>query len=217
MPSVADRVAETTTTTGTGDITLGGAKVGYRSFGTAFGSSSSVYYCITNGVDWEVGVGTFTAAGQTLTRSPFTSSNSNALVNFGAGMKDVFCTAPMQTIAGAPNTKAGFSTNSTIDSTHNGLFIGCSNNITVTLPSSSSLGSGFNFRLYSEDELFNVIVSSTSPIDLSLDPIRLKYGVVTWFVALGSSWITLNTNSFPITTTVNSSALLYSNATFGGF
>lgn len=92
---IADRVRETTTTTGTSTITLAGAVPGHRTFSTAFTDGTVVYYCITNYVDWEVGYGTFTTAGNTLTRSyVLSSSNSNALVNFGAGTKEVINTAP---------------------------------------------------------------------------------------------------------------------------
>jgi len=95
MAEIADRVKETTTTTGTGTITLGGAATGFRTFSSAFSNGDSVYYCIqvAGGADWEVGIGTFSST--TLTRDiVLTSSNSNALVSFSAGSKDVFVTMP---------------------------------------------------------------------------------------------------------------------------
>jgi len=92
MPLViADRVRETSTTTGTGTLTLDGAVTGFRTFGSAIGSGNTCYYTITLGADWEVGlgtVGTGTLARTTVLRS----SNSNNAVNFGAGTKDVFVT-----------------------------------------------------------------------------------------------------------------------------
>jgi hypothetical protein len=94
MALVADRVRETTTTTGTGDITLGGAVTGFRSFNSAFGLNATFHYAIvdsTNGT-WEVGDGLLSGT-TTLVRSRVSaSSNSNALVNFGSGTKEVFCT-----------------------------------------------------------------------------------------------------------------------------
>ena len=100
MPSIADRVKETTTTTGTGTISLGGAATGFQSFASAFATGTDVYYCITDGAHWEVGHGVFTASGNTLARTVvIASSNGGALVNFTAGSKDAFCTAPAKTVA----------------------------------------------------------------------------------------------------------------------
>ena len=93
---VKDRVKETTTTTGTGTITLAGASVGFQSF-SAVGDSNTTYYTIASqtGSDWEVGIGTYTASGTTLSRDTvLESSNGGSLVNFGAGAKDVFVTYP---------------------------------------------------------------------------------------------------------------------------
>jgi hypothetical protein len=91
---LADRVKETTTTTGTGTVTLAGAATGYQSF-AAIGDANTTYYCIAGqtGGEWEVGIGTYTASGTTLSRTTvLESSNANALVVFSAGTKDVFCT-----------------------------------------------------------------------------------------------------------------------------
>jgi len=91
---VADRVQETTTTTGTGTYTLAGAKAGFQSFG-AVGDGNTTYYACTDGTDYEVGIGTYTATGTTLARTTIIeSSNSDAAVNWGAGSKDIFVTAP---------------------------------------------------------------------------------------------------------------------------
>ncbi len=104
MPAIADRVKETTTTTGTGDLTLAGAASQFQSFATAFGSSSiSVQYAIVGqtGTEWEVGTGTFNGT-TTLTRDTIiASSNSNAAVSLSSGTKDVFCTASADLVAGA--------------------------------------------------------------------------------------------------------------------
>lgn len=89
-----DRVKETTTTTGTGTVTLAGAVTGFQSF-SAIGNGNTTYYVIAGqtGGEWEVGLGTYTAAGTTLSRDTvLASSNAGALVNFSAGTKDVFCT-----------------------------------------------------------------------------------------------------------------------------
>lgn len=94
MPLViADRVRETSTTTGTGTLTLDGAVTGFRTFSSAIGNTNTCYYTITLGADYEIGVGTVGAG--TLARTTILkSSNSNSAVNFGAGTKDVFATYP---------------------------------------------------------------------------------------------------------------------------
>jgi len=91
-----DRVKETTTTTGTGTVTLAGAVAGFQSF-SAVGDGNTTYYAIVDAAsgDWEVGIGTYTASGTTLSRTTvLSSSNAGSLVNFGAGTKDVFVTYP---------------------------------------------------------------------------------------------------------------------------
>lgn len=93
---VKDRVKETTTTTGTGTVTLAGAATGFQSF-AAIGNGNSTFYCIAaqTGTEWEVGIGTYTSSGTTLSRDTvLSSSNSGSLVNFSAGTKDVFVTYP---------------------------------------------------------------------------------------------------------------------------
>lgn len=88
-----DRVRETTTTTGTGAITLAGAATGFRAFSSVMTSpSDTCYYAISGGAEWETGLGTYSAA-NTLTRTTvYRSSNSNAAVSFSAGTKDVLLT-----------------------------------------------------------------------------------------------------------------------------
>lgn len=99
MPKVADRVEESTTSTGTGSITLGGAATGRRTFSAAFTAGDSVYYSIDAGAEWEVGVGTYTSG--TLSRDTvLASSAAGAKVNFSAGAKRVFVTAPAVLVSG---------------------------------------------------------------------------------------------------------------------
>ena len=93
-----DRVKETTTTTGTGTINLGGAATGFETFVAGIGNSNTTYYCIAGQgtTEFEVGIGTVTdASPDTLSRTTIlSSSNSDSAVNFSAGTKDVFCTLP---------------------------------------------------------------------------------------------------------------------------
>lgn len=86
----ADLVKETTTTTGTGALTLGGAVSGFRAFSAVMAASDTCIYGIVGGTEWEFGIGTFNT---TLTRTTvISSSNADAAVNFSAGTKDVFIT-----------------------------------------------------------------------------------------------------------------------------
>ena len=95
---LADRVQETTTTTGTGSVTLLGAVTGYQSF-AVIGNTNTCYYCIADqgGANWEVGIGTYSTSGPTLARTTvLSSSNAGALVSFTAGIKTVFVTYPSE-------------------------------------------------------------------------------------------------------------------------
>ena len=95
---VKDRVKETFTTTGTADFTLGGAASGFQTF-AVIGNSNTTYYAAVDQATgaWEVGVGTYSSTGPTLTRDTvLESSNSGSKVNFAAGSKEVFCTYPAE-------------------------------------------------------------------------------------------------------------------------
>jgi hypothetical protein len=98
-----DRVRETSSSSGTGNITLGGAISGYQTFNAAIASGSTVYYTIHNltaGVDseWEVGLGTFTSPATLARTTVLSSSNSGSAVNFTAGASglEVFITQPAE-------------------------------------------------------------------------------------------------------------------------
>ena len=90
-----DRVQETSTTQGTGSFTLNGAVTGFSSF-SVIGNGNTTYYAITtSGTEFEIGIGTYTSSGTSLSRDTvLASSNSGNLVNFSAGTKNVFVTYP---------------------------------------------------------------------------------------------------------------------------
>ena len=133
---VKDRVKETTTTTGTGTITLAGAVTGFQAF-SVIGDGNSTYYTITDGTDFEVGIGTYTLSGTTLSRTTILeSSNSGSAVNWGAGDKDVFVTYPAERSVYADGSgvtsdtgsvyvnKDTVTVNTTINSGENGFSVG---------------------------------------------------------------------------------------------
>jgi hypothetical protein len=155
---VKDRVQETTTTTGTGTITLAGAVSGFQSF-SVIGNGNTTYYAIVGGSEWEVGLGTYTSSGTTLSRDTvLESSNSGSLVNFSAGTKNVFVTYPAEKAtyqdangtAIAPQLSASnglvenantVSANYTIQTNYNAMSAGpvtVNSGISLTIPSGSN-------------------------------------------------------------------------------
>jgi hypothetical protein len=96
MPfKIADRVRETTTSTGIDDVTLAGAVTGFRSFAD-ISDGNTTYYTIAGGSQFEVGIGTYTASGTTLSRDTVLSNSlgTTANIDFSAGTKDVFVDYP---------------------------------------------------------------------------------------------------------------------------
>jgi len=105
-----DRVKETSTTTSTGTLDLAGAVTGFEGFVAGIATGNTTYYSIVHqsANEWEVGLGTVTdAATDTLSRSPISSSNSDSLVDFSAGTKQVFCTMPASKTTDMTLTTAG--------------------------------------------------------------------------------------------------------------
>ena len=97
---LADRVQETTTTAGTGTLSLAGAASGFQSFVAGIGNGNSCYYTIYDPVApaWEVGIGTVTSgAPNTLSRTTvLSSSNGGALVNLAGNAATVWCDYPAE-------------------------------------------------------------------------------------------------------------------------
>ena len=104
---LADRVKETTTTAGTGTVTLDGAATGFQSF-AVIGNANTTYYTIAGqtGNEWEVGVGTYTSSGTLLARTTVLSNSAGtqpSALSFSAGTKDVFVTYPAGYAVAATN------------------------------------------------------------------------------------------------------------------
>ena len=155
---VKDRVQVTATTTGTGTFTLGSAVAGFQDF-SVIGNANTTYYAIVMGSEWEVGLGTYTSSGTTLSRDTILeSSNSGSAVNFSAGTKNVFVTYPAEKAtyqdangtAIAPQLSASnglvenantVSANYTIQTNYNAMSAGpvtVNSGITLTIPSGSN-------------------------------------------------------------------------------
>lgn len=93
----ADRVKDTSTTTGTGNITVSGsAPFGYRTFSTVLSVNDTFYYCIQGQgtAEWEVGLGTYASTNQFARTTVLASSASGSAVSFSSGTKNVFITLP---------------------------------------------------------------------------------------------------------------------------
>jgi hypothetical protein len=174
-----DRVQETTTTTGTGTLTLGGAVTGYQSF-SAIGNSNTTYYTIyaPGGTEWEVGIGTYTASGTTLSRTTvLASSNSGSLVSFSAGTKNVWCDYPAGKAVyydlngnlstnsiseGFSNVAAtGTTTTLTVASVPNYVVTG-SGGQTYQLPDATTLPSGVNYTFNNNQSSGTIVVKNNS-------------------------------------------------------
>lgn len=107
---LADRVKDTTTTTGQGTVTLSGtAPTGFQNF-SVIGNGNTTYYTIAGGSEWEVGIGTYTSSGTTLSRDTVLSSSAGGTtkVTFSAGTKDVFVTLPAEVVPNYVYTKTTF-------------------------------------------------------------------------------------------------------------
>lgn len=155
---VADRVKETSTTAGTGTLTLAGAAAGFQSF-AVIGNGNTTYYTIVDGVanTWEVGIGTYTASGTTLSRDTVlaNSSGNTNKISFASNSKDVFVTYPAsksvyedegQAVYAGAGTAAIYlnsqnvTVNTTVASGYNGMSAGTitvANGITVTVANGS--------------------------------------------------------------------------------
>ena len=139
---INDRVKETTTTTGTGTISLGGAVTGFETFGTGIGNSNTTYYAVTlpGTAEFEVGLGTLNSDSSTIARTTIiSSSNSDSAVDFSAGTKTIFCTIPASKSVLLSDVGASTMNLSSAD-THAGRYGSSSSpiNINVTVASKSA-------------------------------------------------------------------------------
>jgi len=194
MTKLVNRAKMTTATTGTGTITLGTAESGYQSFAAAgVVDGDGVRYVIEDGTDWEIGTGTYTASGTTLSRTVSESSNADAALNL-SGSAVVYVSAaagdiPSPTLS-IDNKTAAY----TVVASDLGKIINCtSGTFTVALASASTLGAGF------EVTIWNTSVTATHVVTINPDgsetidgritlPLRRGEGVQV--VCDGTNWQT---------------------------
>jgi len=114
MVKLVNRAKMTTATTGTGTITLGSVVAKFQSFADAgVSDGDEIRYVIEDGNDWEIGTGTYTASGTTLSRTVSESSNSDAALNL-SGSAEIFCTAVAEDFdSKAPLSSPAFTGNPT--------------------------------------------------------------------------------------------------------
>ena len=110
LTTYADRIKETTTTTGTSAYSLAGAVTGFKAFSTTLTNNQKVNYCCTDGTDYEVGIGTYSSSGNSIARTAILdSTNSNNAVSWSAGQRDIFLTVPASATLGvALSTDSGY-------------------------------------------------------------------------------------------------------------
>lgn len=150
MAKVADRTACSTTTTGTGTLTIGSALTNYRSFSDAVTAGDltdggSVSYCETdNAGNWEVWTGVYTVAGTTLTKVTLHASSTGSAINWGAGSKDVFST-PSNDILALLNEAQTWTAAQTFSSSD--LKIKGSSTGKTSLASANSSGTDYTFTI----------------------------------------------------------------------
>lgn len=145
---LANRVKETTTTTGQGTVTLAGAATGFQSF-AAVGNGNTTYYCIAGQTtsEWEVGIGTYTSVGTTLSRDTVLSSSAGGTTKttFSAGTKDVFVTYPSEKSVNLDSSGNTYVPNLGATTTSTGAFTTLTSAAhTVTSTSTNALAVGAN-------------------------------------------------------------------------
>lgn len=94
MINLYDRIKERTYTIGTGNFALSGVVQGFSSFSSVYSNSGELFYAVTDGTNYEIGSGVYLSLNNQIQRFPIKSTNSNNLVNFSEGLKEIYVTYP---------------------------------------------------------------------------------------------------------------------------
>ena len=136
-----DRIKETSSTTGTGTLTLGGAVDGFRSFAD-IGDGNTTYYCIADGNNFEVGIGTYTASGTTLART-------TVLQTSAGNTNKITCTGNQKVFVTQPASKAAY--------------LDASNELVVASTALSSIQQRWTKTAISNQTVFNGAADNSGP------------------------------------------------------
>lgn len=145
---LANRILMTTPTTGTGTITLASAVSGYQTFAAAgVQNGETVRYLITEGANWEIGAGTYSSAGPTLTRNVEESSAGGAPINLGGSARVAVVSVASDFMSIPYRRTEVVSTGRALGQTDNGALLRCSGTITLDLPALSSVRDGYKVTI----------------------------------------------------------------------
>jgi hypothetical protein len=186
---IADRVRETTTTSGTGPITLAGPYLGFQAF-SVIGNGNTTYYVIIDAPNlaWEVGIGTYASVGNTLARTTvLASSNSGSLVNLGAGPKDVILTQPARRSVLVQEGGSGLLAGTTAF-TANGVPYANSSSTLTTGPNLAFDGTNFGIGTSSPAAKLDVVGSlGRVQVNLNGDQIAYSFNGYNYLTATGAT------------------------------
>ena len=207
---LADRVKETSTTTGTGTLTLAGAVTGFQSFNSGIGDGASTTFVIEDSTNWEVTVGKYTHSGTTLSRDTLIASSTGSAISWGAGTRNVFISEPSTAVLQGTVVKTASYTALASDSV---ILCNPGAAMTVTLPSAASATLGIRFLVKKIDSSAYVVTisdgasadvdhASSSKLYLEGDSIEL----VCAYNGSGYEWLALSRRLAPHSAKMENSA-----------